>query len=371
VTLEALNFLASSFNIVCLSYLRAKQRSALVVGAGLASLVLSLSLNIYFIAVRHSGAVGVLYSGLISTVLATLPLGVYVLRQVKFSFSYKKLKDVVTFGAPLIITSIAAFTVNFSDRFFLRHYATISTVGVYALGYKFGFMISVLLVQPFDLIWQARIYQIAKQNPTGEIVRRVFEYYCFLLVFAALGLSLFIREFLTIVSAPSFHSAYKLVPVIALAYVFQGTNRFFLTGTYISKKTVYLGAVGLVNAATNIALNFLLIPRFGMLGAAWATACSFFFMSVLAWRVSQSVHRIPYVFSRVAMLLGLAAFLCLACNLIVFPSLLVQALFKFGVFALFPVALYLLGFFHKHELDKGKAIALEMMGRYRLIKAES
>jgi O-antigen/teichoic acid export membrane protein len=370
VALEAASFLVSAVNIVCLSYLRARQRSSLVVSAGLVSLFLSLLLNIYFIAVCHAGVVGVLYSSLISSTLVTVVLSAYVIHQVKLSFSYAKLRGIITFGAPLIITSAAAFTVNFSDRFFLRHFSTIANVGIYALGYKFGFMISLLVVQPFDMIWQARIYEIARQARSGEIFSRLFEYYCFVLVTVALGLSIVIKELLSVISTSSFHSAYKVVPIIALAYVFQGTNRFFLAGSYIAKKTMPLGLVGVASAAVNIGLNLLLIPHFGMLGAAGATAVSFFFMSGLALFVSQKAYPIPYAFSRVARLLGLAALVYLATSLVVIPSPVLQVSIKLALFLAFPVVLYLLGFFDKHEIARGRALAQAFVNRYRPLATE-
>src|SRR5262249_10247322 len=176
-----------------------------------------------------------------------------------------------SFGAPLILTSSAAFIINFSDRFFLRHFGTISDVGIYALGYKFGYMLSLLVVQPFDMIWQARLYEIRKLPDSGRVFARLFEYYSFFLIVSALALSICIREVVRVISAPQFHSAYKVVPVVALAYIFQGTNRFFLAGAYIAKKTMPLATVGIVCATVNLALNLALIPAFGMLGAAWST----------------------------------------------------------------------------------------------------
>lgn len=372
ITLESLSFLLSTVSVVCLSYLRARQRSALVVSTGLISLVFSLLLNIYFIAFRHSGVVGVLYSSLISSTIITIPLAIQTVRHVKLSFSYHKLRGIVVFGAPLIITSAAAFTVNFSDRFFLRHFSTLSTVGIYALGYKFGFMLSLLVVQPFDMIWQARMYDIARRNNSREIFARLFEYYGFVLVTVALGLSIGIKELLFVISKADFHAAYKIVPVVALAYVFQGTNRFLLAGTYVSKKTMYLGPVGVASAAVNIGLNLLLIPKYGMLGAAWATAFSFLFMSTLAFIVSQRVYPIPYVFTRVVTMAGLAILLYLVSSLVAVPSIVLQLSLKLALFAAFPIALYMFDFFSKREVEKGKTLTQAILCRYHLLSpAES
>jgi O-antigen/teichoic acid export membrane protein len=195
---------------------------------------------------------------------------------------------------------------------------------------------------------------------------RLFEYYCFVMVTVALALSIAIKELLSVIAAPGFHGAYKIVPVIALAYIFQGTNRFVLAGSYIAKKTMNLGAVGLASAGINIVLNLLLIPRYGMLGAAWSTAFSFFLMSVMAWFVSQSVYRIPYMFSRVIMMLGLATLTYFASSLVALPSFALQVSLKVALFAAFPVALYVLGFFRKAEVEKGKTFAQAILNRYRL-----
>jgi O-antigen/teichoic acid export membrane protein len=366
ISLISMCFCLSCVNAVCTSYLRAGQRSSLVVAADLASLVMTLSLNIYFIAIRQIGLVGVLYSSLISNVIITFVLTAFTLREVKVSFSYQKLHQIVLFGAPLVLTSIAAFTVNFSDRFFLRHFSTISVIGIYALGYKFGFMLSFLVVQPFDMIWQARMYDIAKRENSGEVFAQIFEYYSLVLVSVAFGLSVVIHEVIRVMSAADFHSAYKVVPVVALAYVFQGMNRYFLTGSYVAKRTLHLGGIGIASAASNIALNFLLIPRYGMMGAAWATACSFFVMATLAYLVSQNAYRIPYVFSRTILVLMLAALLYVGSTFITLPSLALAFGAKLLLIVLFPIALYGVRFFHKHEVEMAKDAVSAIVARYGL-----
>jgi len=366
VSLEALSFLATTINVVCLSYLRARQRSTLVVYAGLLSLFSSLCLNICFIAVLRLGPVGVLYSSLISGTAVTLGLMVYLVREVGFTFSLSKLRTVISFGAPLILTSAAAFVINFSDRFFLRHFATVSAVGIYALGYKCGYMLSLLVVQPFDTIWQARLYEIGKREGSGQVFTRLFEYYFFCLVASALVLSMYIREVLAFITPPQFHSAYKVVPIVALAYVFQGTNRFFLAGAYIAKKTAALASVGLLCAAVNLALNVVLISSFGMIGAAWSTAASFFLMSALALVVSQRVYRIPYSFSRSTGLIALAVVAYCVGSLVSLPSLAMQVLVKLSILVAFALAVFRLGVFSRDEVERGKIVARRLLRRYGL-----
>lgn len=363
VTLISLSFLTSCLITVCRSYLRARQRSTFVVVTDIVNLVITLSLNIYLIAFRRIGVVGVLYSSLIATTLIAAVLTVYILQDVGISFSFDKMKSTIIFGAPLVLTSIATFTINFSDRFFLRHFSTISEVGIYALGYKFGFMLSFLVVQPFDMIWAARMYEIHKRSDEQEVFAKVFEYYSLLLVTVALGLSIVIKEVVAVIAAPSFSAAYKVVPIVALAYIFQGMNRYVVTGAYIGKRTLHLGTIGGISAVINMVLNFFLIGRFGMMGAAWATAFSFFLLAGLTYVASQKVYPITYNFSRVAMPLAVAVALYLLSTLIVTPSLLLSVTLKFAIFLLFPLVLYVLGFFERRELNKMRALVDLLLAR--------
>lgn len=368
VSLEAVSFLVTCVNVVCLSYLRAQQRSVVIVGTNLISLIMALGLNIYFIAIRHSGAVGVLYSSLISGTLTTAVLAAHLIKNAGLSFSLAKLRAIAAFGGPLIITSVAAFTVNFSDRFFLRHFSTIATVGIYALGYKFGFILSLLIVQPFDMIWQARLYEIERRSGSGDIFARLFEYYTFVLIFAALALSMAIKEVLFVTTPREFHAAATVVPIVALAYVFQGVNRFFLAGAYIAKNTMQLGVTGLACALTNVVLNLLLIPRYGMLGAAWSTTASFFLMAALAHIVSQKVYRIPYVFSRVLTITCLSIVTYLVADRVSLSSIALQIICKATLLAALPIGLYLGGFFSDREMRTGKALAQQLLGKYGILK---
>ena len=294
IWLISCNLFLTCLNSVSWSYLRAQQRSRQIVILNAVTLAFMLMLNIYFLTVLRTGFVGILYSSVISNLCITTGLTLYTLIQVGITFDARKLRALAAFGLPLIVTSLAAFELNFADRFFLEHYSTVSMVGLYALGYKFGFMLSFLIVQPFILIWGVRMYEVAKRRDSGEALARIAAYFTLLLTTAGLILSLVIRDVIGTFAAPRFFAAYKITPVVALAYVFYGMAYYFQTGLYIAKKTKYLGLIGVACATTNIALNFVLIPRFVAAGAAWATAASFLLMAGLAYMFSQKVYRIPY-----------------------------------------------------------------------------
>jgi O-antigen/teichoic acid export membrane protein len=354
VRVIAFNLFFTCLNSVSFSYLRAKQRSSIIVTMNGISLGISLGLNIYFLAVLKTGVIGVLYSSLISNGIVTAGLTASTIRQAGLRFGWTKLKALAAFGLPLILTSFSAFELNFADRFFLQHYSTVSTVGVYALGYKFGYMLSFLLIQPFMMIWGARMYEVAKRQDSGLVFSKVVAYFTLLMSTVALAMSLVIKDVIAIVATQQFHDAYKVVPAVALAYVFYGMSYYFQTGIYISKKTTYLGLMGAICASANIALNFWLIPRYWAMGAAWATALSFLLMAVVAYIFSQRVYQIPYSLFRIALPVVAAAVIYIVSTLVPASSLIVSVALKLASMVAFVLLIVALGFFNESEVLKMK-----------------
>jgi O-antigen/teichoic acid export membrane protein len=293
-----------------------------------------------------------LVSSLLTTALSGVGLTVFTLRSLKLRFSVGKFVELSRFGTPLVVTSFASFALNFSDRFFLQHFTNVSAVGIYALGYKFGFMLTFLAVQPFDMIWSSRVYEVAKKSNGPKLFSRIFRYYMLVLIALALGLSLFIQDAISVVAAPSFRAAYKVVPVVALAYVFQGAYRFMVGGIYVKKATHWVGAISAVSLSLNLVLNYLLIRPYAGMGAAWATVISFFVMAGLAYIVSQRLYPVPYSVGSFLAAVVVALILYLGAVMLPISSIIWSIVVKVLVLVSFPVVLYLTGYFEKSEVER-------------------
>lgn len=364
VRVIACNLFFTCINSVSFSYLRARQQSSSIVAMNTASLVVGLVLNVYLLAVIKAGVIGILWSSLISNILVTTVLTALTMGQVGLHFDLTKFRALAAFGLPLIMTSFSAFELNFADRFFLQHYSSVSTVGVYALGYKFGYMLSFLLIQPFIMIWGARMYEIAKRADAGAVFSRIAGYFTLLMCAVALAMSLLIKEVISVIAPPEFHNAYKVVPLVTLSYVFYGMGYYFQSGIYISKKTQYLGIMGVICAAANIGLNLLLIPRFAAMGAAWATALSFLLMAFLAYVFSQRAYHIPYALFKI--LVPLAAAIGTYClgALIDVGSIPVSVMLKGFVLVGFGAVIVASGFLDESETIRLRKVAGGMWGRF-------
>lgn len=277
-----LSYMAGPFR----AYLRAREASARLTMFDTGSTLLVFLLNIYFIAVLKLGILGILLSPVIVNA-AWVVVAAGSLLGVGLGFSRNLLRQMVHFGLPLIFSNLAAFVLNFADRFFLQHFQSLEVVGLYAVGYKFGFMINVLLVQPFMLMWQARMYVIYANREHASIFGQIFALYSMALTYSALAMALLSPEIIHVMAGPKFAGAGKVIPLISLAYVVCGVGSYLQTGLYLINRTKLIGLISAVSAVVSLALYYVLISRYGMLGAGWATVLSFGTLAAGSYWYSQ------------------------------------------------------------------------------------
>jgi len=280
-------FILNYIGNVPYTHLRAKEASGTLVVFDIVVAVAILALNIYFIVVWKMSLFGVLLSPLIVGVLKTVVLVKWMFGDVVLCMDWHLLRHILGFGTPLILFNLTMFTLNFSDRYFLQRIASLDTVGVYAVGYKFGFMLNFLLIQPFNMMWQARMYAVHRRPDHRKVFSQVFVLYSTVLLSGALALALFGSEIVRIMADRRYAAAGRVVAPVALAYVFLGIGYYLQLGMFLTGRTGMLGLVSAGAAVANLVLNEVLITRFGMDGAAWATVLGFLAIAAGSYYYSQ------------------------------------------------------------------------------------
>ena len=165
------SYLFLSFTAFVLGYignvpytcLRAKEASGTLATLDCIGAFAILGLNIYFVAILKLSILGMLVSPLIIGLIKFILLIKWTGPDLMAGMDWALLRRVITFGAPLVFSNLTMFTLNFSDRFFLQRFQSLDVVGVYAVGYKFGFMLNFLLIQPFNMMWQSRMYIVYRR----------------------------------------------------------------------------------------------------------------------------------------------------------------------------------------------------------------
>jgi O-antigen/teichoic acid export membrane protein len=350
------------------TYLRALEASTAYVTVDTVGVLALLSLNVLFIAGMKTGLVGVLLSSLIVAAVQFIGVTAWVMKKAGFSFYRPDLMRMLRFGLPLIISNLGLFVLNFSDRFFLKQLRSFEVVGVYAVGYKFGFMMNYLVVQPFFVMWQSRMYAIHAQPEHRTIFRQVFGLYSIGLIYAGLVMSLFGTEAVRLMVEPKFAASQDVIPIVILSYVFYGLSYYAQLGMLLTDRTRSIGVIGAAAALLNLVLNYFLISQFGMFGAAWATVLSFAFITIASYMWSQHVFPLPLGVWRTGAAMAAAVAFYWACIQWAPAGLAWSLVLKGVVTVVFPVFLWKTGLLApgvEETLLSVKEKAFAALGRLR------
>lgn len=346
----ALTGLFTSLIGLVLSNLRAEERAIAYSVVVLTQFLIAIGLNCTLVIVYSLGVRGVLWGNLISNVLA-LPLALMLAKKgVRFSIDRRLLRPLVRFGLYLVPVMISGFVIDLSDRYVLRLFTDLEEVAVYGVGYKFGMIVQLAVVWPFQLAWPAFAFSISNEEGHKKTYSRTLTYLAAALVFIILGLTLATRVGLELIAGPNYALAYRVVPLVALAYALNGVQYCVSPPVHVAEKSRYLSFLAMLGAALNLGLNFLFIPALGQIGAAITTSISFFAIAVGTIFLAERFYKVHYELKRVFLAVFLGVFiLAVAFFLPTSPSVANVALHVLLALFAYPVLLFGTRFFKEDE----------------------
>ncbi len=302
-------FISASLSIINrhpLTLLRHREKAAFFAGANILKLIIILSFNIYFVAYAQIGVIGVVDSLAIGELFILLVTFPFLLKNIFLRLRLTFLKEMFLYGLPLVFAALSGILLTFSDRFILQHFYGPSEVGIYSLGYKIAAVINMFLVQSFSLGYLPFTFKHFEEPKSGTLFARVMTYYTAALLVSAILISFYAKELLLLLSqSKSYLISYKVVPLIAIAFVFRGMQYNFALSFHFSKKTKINAYIIVGTAIFNILMNILLVPKFGFLGSGISMAVSFLIMLIITIKPAQSEFFIPYETKRLVKLISI------------------------------------------------------------------
>lgn len=309
--LAALDVYLGTFAFVPLGLLRIQDRAglfaALVAGRNLLNTGLKVAL-----VVGGWGVPGVLIADAAATGALSLALVPVLLRNSAPRFQRELLGAALRFGLPKAPHGLMIQLLNLGDRKLLELFRDVATVGIYDKGYVLGAGVKFAL-SAFEPAWQPFVYGQLGRKDAQHTLARIVTYAWAGFVAAGLSVAVLGRELLMALTFtnPDFWPGAQVVPVVALAYLLHGAFLLTSIGIGISKDTRFYPLLTAAAVATNLLANLALIPRHGMLGAAWATVLAYAVMAGFGFLLSRRLYPIPFEGSRLLRIsaAALAAFL--------------------------------------------------------------
>lgn len=182
--------------------------------------------------------------------------------------------EVVRHGPGALPFSVAGWVERLADRLVIEYVMGTSAVGVYSVAYTVGERTMGTLVKAVFMMAWPNILAAWKEGGTSSArraVRQALSLYAWFTCGPALFLIVYGGDLLRWFTGPAYHEATDVVAVVAASMWLGGAASYLNRHLELGKRFGTLSAVTMIGSAVNVALNLWLVPRFGMIGAAWAT----------------------------------------------------------------------------------------------------
>jgi len=297
--LACILFLDAMWNLPLL-ILRTEEKPVPFVAFSLLNVGLSLGLNILFVLKFQWGVEGVLLANVwASGVLFIFTFPIVAKRINVRSITQPVMRAILMFGLPFLPAGILNMIMELADRYLLAWLADTASVGLYSAGYKLG-LLGLIVVTGFNMGWTPYFLKRGKEPGARLEFAHVATVFLGVLGFIISIVTIWIPEIMRIQLAgksligPEFWAAEQVVGIILVAYFIHGTYIIQLPGVFLKELTSWVVGFRAVGAGVNVGLNIILIPLYGVEGAAWATVIAQLCMSTSVWARIRNVYPVPY-----------------------------------------------------------------------------
>lgn len=234
------------------------------------------ALNILFLAVFKMGIEGYLMAYIISNFI-TMIYALIISKSYKIginNYDKKLFSSMVKYSIVLIPTSFMWWIMNSSDRIMISNMVSTSANGIYAVSYKLPTLISTI-ISIFNQAWLFSAIKEIKSKDKDEYTNKIYKMLYTISIMSGLGLIMITKIFMKYYVSKEFYEAWKYMSFLTIGVIFQSLATFLSTSYNVYKDNKGFLYSGVAGAILNIILNFLLIPKFKIYGAAVATCASY------------------------------------------------------------------------------------------------
>lgn len=182
-------------------------------------------------------------------------------------------------------------------------------LGSYGAMYKVAMLIG-LATQAFRYAVEPFFFKESGNKNSPKTFARVFHYFVLAALTGFLFLASFAKEIVSFnlfgllnftFVGESYWDALVVVPILLMAYVFQGAYMNLSIWFKITKQVRFAILFTGVGVVLTVIINLITIPIFGYVGSAWATLICFATMCVMVYIVGQKYYPIPYRIGRISL----------------------------------------------------------------------
>ncbi len=227
----------------------------------------------------------------------------------KFQFDFDLLKKMLRYSWPIAVAGIAYVINENLDKYLIKQLIGDSEMGIYAACYKLAIFMN-LYIMAFRLGAEPFFFNHADKKDAKETYARILNYFVIIGALVFVGIVVYIDILKELFINKEYWSAIKIVPIVLLAYLFLGIYHNLAIWYKLTDKTRFGMYFSIIGAIITIILNLWLIPKIGIMAAAWATLLAYGTMTVISYFIGKKHYPINYNIKKMGIYLGASILIC-------------------------------------------------------------
>jgi O-antigen/teichoic acid export membrane protein len=331
-----------------LTLFRLEERARAFFVTTMLSVVSAIGLTVILVVGADEGARGLLLGSYISGAAFVLGLIWVHRRRLSLRFELPLLRRLMRFGLPTMPAELSLYALNFVDRIIIVRSLGLAEAGLYSLGVKFAQAVNVL-VRGFQLAWPPLAYSIRDDGEARRVYAAVVTWFVTGCAFVVTGMWLLSRWIVQALAAPKFFDSYEVIGLIATGVTLYALYMVLVVILGRTGRTELNLPATIVALAANVALNLILVPALGIVGAGLALVASYVVVLALMYGFTQRLFPVPYEWTRLLRVIGVSTALVLLGELLLPTDGFAGLLGRVALWLLYPLALLATGFFTSGE----------------------
>jgi O-antigen/teichoic acid export membrane protein len=230
---------------------------------------------------------------------------------IKLKFDFTLWKEMMRYAWPLILVGMGGVINDTMNRIMLRWWlpgsaaANEEAVGVFNACAKLAILIT-LFVQAFKMAGEPFFFKQAELGAPQKMYAKVMKLFVIVLCFAFLSVALYMPIWQYFVG-PKYREGLGIVPIMLMANIFLGIYYNLTVWYKLTNKNLYGAWITLVGSLFSVAINYMFIPKFGLMACAWSTLITYGVMMALSYFYGQKYYPVPYNTKKILWYLGIVS----------------------------------------------------------------
>lgn len=280
------------FTYLCV-IMRYEKKPWLFLTASLVQIIVKVSVSLVTILVFKWGMVGIFWGQITGDLFGSILLFIFLKKYIILSWKPKILKKLLHFSVPLVPAVLVIYFNQSFNRFLLIKYLSLESVGLYAIASKIS-SIFVLIGVAFRMAWEPFLYESLERKDNKNVFIRIYKLMLSFLCIFGIGITLFSKEILSLLTTKEYLPAYPLVGFLSIYSILNILRLIVGVGPKIVKKTIYDSISIVTGVIVNILTLFIFIPKYGIIGAGYSLCLGGLVTLGIYWYFTYKFYPINY-----------------------------------------------------------------------------